>query len=83
MTSIRTLSRERARRRRVDPLAIAALVLGCLLSPLAALFGHLALARVAATGARGRMPALIAVVLGYSSLALVAGLAIVYLVSRA
>jgi hypothetical protein len=64
-------------------LAIVALVLGCLASPLAALFGHLALAQLTAAGERGRIPALIAIVLGYGSLAFVVGLGIVYLVSRA
>lgn len=50
---------------RINVLAVLALILGCLLSPLAAWFGHVALAQIARTGERGRVPAWIAVVLGY------------------
>ena len=63
--------------------AIVALVLGCLASPLAALFGHLALVQIAAGRERGRIPAIIAIVLGYGSLAFVIGLAVIYLTTHA
>jgi hypothetical protein len=73
----------RPRRRGVNALAVVALVLGCLASPLAALFGHLALAQLTASGQRGRIPAIIAIVLGYGSLAFIIGLAVIYLTSHA
>jgi uncharacterized BrkB/YihY/UPF0761 family membrane protein len=81
----RTESRSRAvsGRRRVNALAVVALVLGCCASPLAALFGHLALSQVAATGERGRIPAIIAIVLGYGSLAFIVGLGLIYLAGHA
>ncbi len=60
-----------------------ALILGCLASPLAALFGHLALVQLSTSKERGRVIAIIAIVLGYSSLALIVGLAIWYLGGRA
>ena len=50
---------------RVNILAVLALILGCLVSPLAALFGHLALNQLKTSGERGVIPAWIAVVLGY------------------
>jgi len=50
---------------RINVLAVLALILGCLLSPLAALFGHVALSQIKSTGERGTVPAWIAVVLGY------------------
>jgi hypothetical protein len=88
-TALRTRSRSRsrvagpARSSRINALAVVALVLGCLASPLAALFGHIALAQIAASGERGRLPALIAVVLGYASLAFIVGLVAVYLITNA
>jgi|GEM_PF-2511291 len=59
-----------ARRRpraRTNPLAIAALILAVLLSPFAALFGHIALGQIARSRGRERgvIPAWIAVGLGY------------------
>jgi hypothetical protein len=54
-----------APRLRVNTLAILALAIGVLASPLAALFGHLALAQLKVSGERGVVPAWIAVVLGY------------------
>jgi hypothetical protein len=81
--SVLTRSRERVRRRRLNPLAVVALVLGCLVSPVAALFGHIALMQIAASGERGRLPAIIAIVLGYASLVFIVGLGIVYLVDSA
>jgi len=81
--SVRTRSRERVRPRRVNPLAVVALVLGCLVSPVAALFGHIALMQIAASGERGRLLAIIAIALGYASLVLIVGLGIVYLVRSA
>lgn len=50
---------------RVNVLAVLALILGCLLSPLAALFGHVAISQIKRTGERGLVPAWIATVLGY------------------
>lgn len=52
---------------RLNPLAVAALILGILLSPLAALFGHLAVGQItrAAGRERGAAIAWIAVGLGY------------------
>ena len=54
-------------RRRTNPLAIAALILAVLLSPVAALFGHIALGQIARSQGRerGTTPAWIAVGLGY------------------
>ncbi|WP_179873022.1 DUF4190 domain-containing protein [Microcella indica] len=54
-------------RRRTNPLAIAALILAVLLSPVAALFGHIALGQIARSQGRerGTAPAWIAVGLGY------------------
>lgn len=54
-------------RPRLNPLAIAALVLAILLSPLAALFGHIAAAQVSRSDGRERGTALawVAVGLGY------------------
>jgi hypothetical protein len=49
----------------VNTLAVLALLIGILACPLAALFGHLALGQVKASGERGIIPAWIAVVLGY------------------
>src|SRR5690606_33257285 len=49
--------------RRVNVLAVLALILGMLLSPLAALFGHLAVAQIRSSGDRGIVPAWIAVAL--------------------
>lgn len=83
---VRTRSRSRAgdgTRHRVNALAVVALVLGLLASPLAALFGHLALSQVTASRERGRIPAIIAIVLGYGSLAFIVGLGVVYLVGHA
>jgi len=51
--------------RRINVLAVLALALGCLLSPLAALFGHMALAQIKVSGERGFVISWIAVVLGY------------------
>ena len=51
--------------RRVNVLAVLALILGCLLSPLAALFGHIAVWQIKTSGERGLIAAWIAVVLGY------------------
>jgi hypothetical protein len=81
--SVRTRSAERAPKRRVNALAVVALVLGCLASPLAALFGHLALAQLHHANERGRLPAVIAIALGYGSLAVIIIMAIVYLVGHA
>lgn len=54
-------------RARTNPLAIAALLLAVLLSPVAALFGHIALGQIARSQGRerGTVPAWIAVGLGY------------------
>lgn len=68
---------------KVNILAVLALILGCLVSPLAALFGHLALAQIGRTGERGTAIAWVAIVLGYLSLAALLVLGISYLVLNA
>lgn len=68
--------------RRVNALAVLALILGCLLSPLAALFGHVAVAQIASTGERGLVPAWIAVVLGYVWLVALAVLVITFVTTN-
>ena len=68
---------------RVNVLAVLALILGCLVSPLAALFGHLALSQISRTGERGTAIAWVAIVLGYLSLAALLVLGISYLVLNA
>ncbi|MER3388476.1 MAG: hypothetical protein RJQ01_00435 [Microcella sp.] len=62
-----TRATQRRPRRRTNPLAIAALILAALLSPVAALFGHIALGQIARSHGRerGAIPAWIAVGLGY------------------
>ncbi len=69
--------------RRVNVLAVLALILGCLLSPLAALFGHVALSQIKITGERGLVPAWIAVVLGYVWLVTLAVLVIAFVTTNA
>jgi len=69
--------------RRVNVLAVLALILGCLLSPLAALFGHVAVSQIKVTGERGLVPAWIAVVLGYVWLVALAVLAIAFVTTNA
>lgn len=68
---------------RVNILAVLALILGCLVSPLAALFGHLALSQISRSGERGTAIAWVAIVLGYLSLAALLVLGITYLVLNA
>lgn len=72
-----------APQRRLNPLAVLALILGCLLSPLAAVFGHIAVAQIHASGERGLVPAWIAVVLGYVWLVTLAVLVIAYVTTNA
>jgi outer membrane biosynthesis protein TonB len=67
----------------VNVLAVIALALGLLLSPLAALFGHLALRQLRTSGEKGVIPARIAVVLGYLWLGAALVLGIVYLATNA
>lgn len=50
---------------RVNLLAVLALILGILLSPVAALFGHLAVAQIRRTGERGLVAAWAGVALGW------------------
>jgi uncharacterized Tic20 family protein len=69
--------------RRVNVLAVLALILGCLLSPLAALFGHVAVSQIKITGERGLVPAWIAVALGYIWLVTLAVLAIAFVTTNA
>jgi len=69
--------------RRVNVLAVLALILGCLLSPLAALFGHVAVSQIKVTGERGLVPAWIAVVLGYVWLVALAVLVIAFVTTNA
>jgi hypothetical protein len=68
--------------RRVNVLAVLALILGCLLSPLAALFGHVAVAQIKVSGERGLVAAWIAVVLGYVWLVTLAVLAIAFVTTN-
>jgi hypothetical protein len=63
-------------------LAVLALLLGLLASPLAALFGHVALGQVRATGERGVIPAWVAIVLGYLWLGFFLVLGITYLATN-
>jgi uncharacterized membrane protein len=65
---------------KINVLAIIALILGCLLSPLAALFGHIALTQISRSGERGTAIAWVAIVLGYLSLAALLVIGISYLV---
>lgn len=65
---------------KINALAIIALVLGCLVNPLAALFGHIALSQISRSGERGTAIAWVAVVLGYLSLAALLVVGISYLV---
>jgi hypothetical protein len=53
------------RRGSVNTLSILALLIGLLACPFAALFGHIALGQLKASGERGVIPAWIAIVLGY------------------
>jgi hypothetical protein len=69
--------------RRTNVLAVLALILGCLLSPLAALFGHVAVAQIKVTGERGLVAAWIAVVLGYVWLVTLAVLVIAFVTTNA
>lgn len=68
--------------RQVNVLAVLALILGCLLSPLAALLGHLAVAQIRVSGERGLVPAWIAVVLGYIWLVALAVLVIAFVTTN-
>ena len=68
---------------RINILAVLALILGCLVSPLAALFGHIALNQISRTGERGTAIAWVAIVLGYLSLAALLVLGISYLALNA
>lgn len=65
---------------KMNVLAIIALILGCLISPLAALFGHIALTQISRSGERGTAIAWAAIVLGYLSLAALLVIGISYLV---
>ena len=65
---------------KINVLAIIALILGCLINPLAALFGHIALTQISRSGERGTAIAWVAIVLGYLSLAALLVIGISYLV---
>ncbi len=67
----------------VNVLAIIALALGVLVSPLAALFGHLALNQLKTSGEKGVVPAWIAIVLGYVWLGAAIVLGITYFATNA
>jgi hypothetical protein len=69
--------------RRVNVLAVLALILGLLLSPLAALFGHVAVTQIRSSGERGLPAAWIAVVLGYIWLVALAVLVIAFVTTNA
>jgi Domain of unknown function (DUF4190) len=66
----------------INPLAIIALIMGVLASPLGALFGHMALNQLKTSGERGVIPAWIAIVLGYLWLGVIIVLGISYLLSN-
>lgn len=68
--------------RRVNVLAVLALILGCMLSPLAALFGHVAVWQIRITGERGLVAAWIAIVLGYVWLVTLAVLVIAFITTN-
>jgi hypothetical protein len=68
--------------RRINVLAVLALILGCLLSPLAALFGHIAVSQIKVTGERGLVAAWVAVVLGYLWLVALAVLVIAFITTN-
>lgn len=70
-------------RRPVNVLAVLAVILAALASPLAALFGHLAVAQIASTGERGVVPAWIAIALGYVWFAALAVLLIAFVTTNA
>jgi hypothetical protein len=67
---------------RLNVLAVLALALGILASPLAAPFGHIALGQLRASGERGLIPAWIAIVLGYLWLGFFLVLGITYLATN-
>jgi hypothetical protein len=67
---------------RLNVLAVLALLLGILASPLAAAFGHVALGQLRATGERGVIPAWTAIVLGYLWLGFFLVLGITYLATN-
>lgn len=66
----------------INVLAIIALALGVLVSPLAALFGHLALNQLKTSGEKGVIPAWIAIVLGYVWLGAAIVLGITYIATN-
>lgn len=72
-----------AQTRRTNILAVLAVILGVLVSPLAALFGHVALTQIRSSGERGRAAAIVAIVLGYLWLAALVALTIAFIVSNA
>ena len=67
----------------VSWLAVLALVLGCLLSPFALVFGHIAVAQIKTSGERGLVPAWIAIALGYIWLVTLAVLVIAFITTNA
>jgi uncharacterized Tic20 family protein len=69
--------------RRVNVLAVLALILGCLLSPFAAMFGHIAVWQIRLTGERGLIAAWVAIVLGYIWLVTAAVLVIAFVTTNA
>lgn len=66
-----------ARSDRTNGFAIAALILGLVVAPLAIPFGHIALSQIRRTGEQGNGMAIAGLVLGYLSLALTVATAIV------
>ena len=69
--------------RRFNRLAVLALIMGCLLSPFAALFGHVAVWQIRTSGERGLVAAWIAIVLGYIWLVTLAVLIIAFVTTNA
>lgn len=76
-------TRPGANSRGVSWLAVLALVLGCLLSPFALIFGHLAVAQIRTSHERGLVLAWIAVALGYIWLVTLAVLVIAFITTNA
>ena len=80
-TPARAVAPVRAEKKpKINVLAVIALVLACLLSPLAALFGHIALGQLRNSGERGLLPAWIATVLGWVWIAALLVLSVAYIV---
>lgn len=74
---------EPVERRPVNVFAVLAVILAALASPLAALFGHVAVGQISTSGERGLVPAWIAVALGYVWLVALTVLVIAFVTTNA